>query len=95
MPKNTLRDLCPLTASFLDASTEAAATSRLVDGEEAILAVVREAARQGLAPFFAPDVCDLELAPRRVEAVQDVVVDNVIGRLEVFSAADVDGRERR
>jgi selenobiotic family peptide radical SAM maturase len=66
MPTNTLRDLCPLTDSFINASSEAAAISRLPDGEEAILAFVREAASQGLAPFFAPDICDLELALRRV-----------------------------
>lgn len=66
MPTNTLRDLCPLTASFIDASSEAVVTSSLADGEEAILTVVREAANRGLAPFFVPDICDLELALRRV-----------------------------
>ncbi len=66
MEKNSLKNLCPVTASFLGPEAAAALADAADRGGNALLAALREAAGGGRVPFFSPDVCALELAVNRV-----------------------------
>jgi len=67
-----LHTLYPVTASFLDAETLSDLEAFLNKNPETLPAAVEEISRKGLAPFFLPDICALELAMERA-ASQTVV----------------------
>lgn len=67
-----LHTLYPVTASFLDTETLSDLEASLNKNPETLPTAVEEISRKGLAPFFLPDICALELAMERA-ASQTVV----------------------
>lgn len=68
MNQAALHTLYPVTASFLDAETLSNLETSLNTSAEALLSTIRKSAKEGLVPFFLPDICALELAMKRVAA---------------------------
>ena len=68
MNQAALHTLYPVTASFLDAETLSNLETSLNTSAEVLLSTIRKSAKEGLVPFFLPDICALELAMKRVAA---------------------------
>ena len=68
MNQAALHTLYPVTASFLDAETLSNLEASLDNSATTLLTAVEEISRKGVAPFFLPDICALELAMERVAA---------------------------
>ena len=66
MNQAALHTLYPVTASFLDAETLSNLETAYSKSAETLLTAVKEISREGLAPFFLPDICALELAMEKV-----------------------------
>lgn len=65
MKQAALHALYPVTASFLDAQTLCELETSLNESTDMFLAAVEKMSRKGLAPFFLPDICALEIAMRK------------------------------
>ncbi|MDP3429444.1 MAG: hypothetical protein Q8R89_03840, partial [Desulfomicrobium sp.] len=68
MNQAALYTLYPVTASFLDADTLFGLETSLDNSTRTLLEAIEEISRKGMAPFFLPDICVLELAMERVAA---------------------------
>jgi selenobiotic family peptide radical SAM maturase len=68
MNQAALYTLYPVTASFLDADTLFGLETSLDNSARPLLEAIEEISRKGMAPFFLPDICALELAMERVAA---------------------------
>jgi selenobiotic family peptide radical SAM maturase len=66
MNQAALRTLYPVTASFIDAETHSNLETARSKSAGTLLAAVKKISREGLAPFFLPDICALELAMEKV-----------------------------
>lgn len=61
-----LHMLYPVTASFLDADTLSNLETAHSKSAGTLLTAIAQISREGLAPFFLPDICALELAMEKV-----------------------------
>ncbi|ACU88906.1 thio(seleno)oxazole modification radical SAM maturase SbtM [Desulfomicrobium baculatum] len=66
MNQAALHTLYPVTASFLDAETLSNLEAAHSKSAGTLLTAIAEISREGLAPFFLPDICALELAMEKV-----------------------------
>lgn len=66
MNQAALHTIYPVTASFLDAKTLLNIETSLKNSAKTLLKAVEDISQKGLAPFFLPDICALEIAMEKV-----------------------------
>ena len=93
MTQAALHTLYPVTASFLDAATLSNLETAHSKSAETLLTAVEQISREGLAPFFLPDIFAVERAMEKVASktvVQPGPTESIIVNPTATILADKD-----